>query len=339
MKKTLLFTLALLLMAACNNMPRYTIEGNTGNGGDTLYLFGLDSRHDKIEEIVCDKQGAFTHSIETDTIAPLGLLMPCGDIITLFAEPYIKATLMRDSIKASCWVIKGGKEQTTYDSIAALLTNAGSNSERQAHIEEFARKNPLSNINVEIMRRYAIDTPHPNNGFILGRMKNLGGTLQDNEFFFALKERIENKNSNTPYKLFPAFNYTTADGKKISLKDYKGKTLIVNFWAAWDSLSRTQMKELSKIYQTKDTSKVRMLNISLDYDTAMWKKCITADSIAGDNVCDGKVWDNETVKRFSISNLTFTLITSPYNRIDIFEPAHNCFSQVVDSLCNKYFKE
>lgn len=339
MKKLLIFTLTLLLAAACKEAPRYTITGSTGNSGDTLYLFGLDNRYEKIEKIACDKQGAFTHTVRTDTIAPLGLVMPSGELITLFAEPNVNAQLLQDSIKSDRWIVKGGKEQALYDSIANVLAKAESNSQRQVHLEEFTRANPLSNVNVEIIRRFMVDIPHPNNSFILSRIRNLGGTLQDHEFFTALQERLDNKNSNTIYKLLPAFNYTTAEGKRIAQKDYKGKMLIVNFWAAWDSLSRVQMKEISKQYAACDTSKMRMLNISLDYDTALWRRSIACDSIAGDNVCDGKVWNNETAKRFNIPGLTFTLIASPYMRIDLFELSPDQFATVTDSLANKYFKE
>lgn len=119
MKKLLFFALTLLLAASCKEAPRYTITGNTGKGGDTLYLFGLDSRYEKIEKIACDKQGTFTHTVKTDTIAPLGLVMPSGELITLFAEPNVEAQLLPDSIKGEGWIVKGGREQALYDSIAA----------------------------------------------------------------------------------------------------------------------------------------------------------------------------------------------------------------------------
>lgn len=339
MRKPLLIALILLLATACKETAKYTITGNTGNGGDTLYLFGFDSRYDKIEKIACDEKGSFTHIVKIDTIAPMGLFMPSGELITLFAEPNVEAELLHDSIKREGWIVKGGREQTVYDSIANILTKAESNSQKQVHIEAFTRANPLSNANVEIIRRFMVDTLHPNNNFILSRIKNLSGTLQDHELFAGLRERIDNKNSNTLYKLFPPFKYTTAKGERITQLNYKGKMLIVNFWAAWDSLSRAQMREISKQYATKDTSKMRMLNISLDYDTALWRRSITEDSITGDNVCDGKVWNNESAKRFNIPSLTFTLIASPYQRIDLFRLNSDRFSTVTDSLANKYFKE
>ena len=339
MKKLLFFALTLLLAASCKEAPRYTITGNTGKGGDTLYLFGLDSRYEKIEKIACDKQGTFTHTVKTDTIAPLGLVMPSGELITLFAEPNVEAQLLPDSIKGEGWIVKGGREQALYDSIAGIIAKAESNSQKQVHIEAFTRSHPMSNVNVEIIRRFMVDIPQPNNNFILSRIRNLGGTLQDHEFFTEMQERTDSRNSNIIYKMLPSFSYTTADGKKVTQKRYREKMLIVNFWAAWDSLSRKQMKEISRQFAGCDTSRMSMLNISLDYDTALWRSSITRDSIAGDNVCDGKAWYNDTAKRFNISSLPFTLIASPYQRIDLFGLTADQFTNVTDSLSKKYFKE
>ncbi len=337
MKKSLFLILISLLLFACKNGPQYVIGGTYGTGNDTLYLFGLDSRYDRVDEIVCDEQGDFSHSIDMDTVAPLGLALPDGTLLTLFAEPSVEARLLVDSIKGSGWLVKGGREQALYDSIANILLAAESNSARLVHIDRFIKENPYSTTNIEVIRRFMVETPNPNNGFTLKRIQNLGGILQDHEFFIDIKERIENKNSNTLYKMFPSFEYTTFEGKKITSRSYKDKLLIVNFWASWDSLSRAEIREQSAMMLEKDTSNIAMLNISLDYDLDAWRKCVQADSLAGDNVCDGRAWDNETVKRFNVSDLTFTVVVSPYQRIDIFNLANERFSHTIDSLKNKYF--
>lgn len=337
MKKTVLFAIALLLLSACKETPRYTIGGNFGNGGDTLYLFGLDSRYDRIDEIVCDEQGAFLATVETDTITPLGLALPDGSILTLFAEPGTDAELITDSLKTGDWIVKGGREQAIWDSISTLITAAESNSGKLVHIENFAREYPFDNANIEIIRRFLIDIPNPDNGRTLKRIKSLGGTLQDHEFFTSIREQIDNKNSNTQLKMFPSFNYTTSEGEKITQKKYKDKLLVVNFWASWDSLSLAELREQNHLFETCDTSRLSVLNISLDYDTAAWKKCITEDSINGDNVCDGKAWNNEIVKRFNIRNLTFSILVSPYQRIEMFDLDNSDLKNAIDSLSKKYF--
>lgn len=339
MKKSLLLTLcSLLLLAGCDNAPRYTIGGKVGNAADTLYLFGLDSRYDKIDLIASDAEGVFSHSIEADTIIPLALALPDGKIITLYAEPGTEARLVADSIKGEGWIVKGGAVQAQYDSIARILDKAGSNSDRLVHIDRFIGSNPYSNANIEIVRKYLVEKRNANNGYATKRINSLGGTLQDHEFFQGIKEQLEQKNSNTQGKLLPAFNFTTEKGKSLNAKEYKDKLLILNFWAAWDSVSTAKTSAMSKSIAKRSADEVALLNISLDYDKELWKRTIAQDSIAGDNVCDGKAWDNELAKRFSIEELPYIIIVSPYQRADSYGIRAEEIDAVTDSLLNKYNK-
>lgn len=47
----------------------------------------------------------------------------------------------------------------------------------------------------------------------------------------------------------PDFNLATPDGKKISLKDYRGKIVLLNFWASWCVPCREEMPAMEKLYQ------------------------------------------------------------------------------------------
>ena len=337
MKKIALLTLLTLLLSACDKTPCYTISGNSGASNDTLLIFGTDKRYDKVEKIVCDEQGAFSHSIGITEGTPLYIAMPDGELVYLFAEPEIEAELTADTLRRNGWRVDGGKEQALYDSIALILDKFDSNSERIIHIDNFIKSYPFGEQNIEVLRRFLVDVPNPNYSFIKKRISNLGGTLQDHVFFTELKEKLESKNSNTIHKLLPSFDYTTIDGKKISYKNYRDKLLIINFWAAWDPVSRIKLKEQSKLYAKCDTSKIKVLNISLDYDTVAWRKSVCEDSIAGDNVCDGKIWNNELAKNFAISRLPHTVSVSPYQRIEKFGIKNSEFTATTDSLVRKHF--
>jgi thiol-disulfide isomerase/thioredoxin len=47
----------------------------------------------------------------------------------------------------------------------------------------------------------------------------------------------------------PDFSLTNAEGKKISLKDFRGKTLFLNFWATWCEPCREEMPAMENLYQ------------------------------------------------------------------------------------------
>jgi thiol-disulfide isomerase/thioredoxin len=46
----------------------------------------------------------------------------------------------------------------------------------------------------------------------------------------------------------PEFSLNTPDGKKISLKDFRGKVVLLNFWASWCVPCREEMPAMEKLY-------------------------------------------------------------------------------------------
>ena len=47
----------------------------------------------------------------------------------------------------------------------------------------------------------------------------------------------------------PDFTLATPDGKRVSLKDYRGKVVFLNFWATWCPSCRTEMPDMDKLYR------------------------------------------------------------------------------------------
>jgi len=67
-------------------------------------------------------------------------------------------------------------------------------------------------------------------------------------------------------KLAPDFSLESLDGRKISLADYRGKTLAVTFWASWCAPCRMELPVLSQLYQQTHNSgsSFEILAISID---------------------------------------------------------------------------
>ncbi len=66
----------------------------------------------------------------------------------------------------------------------------------------------------------------------------------------------------------PDFKLTTLDGKKLKLSDYKGKVLVVSFWASWCIPCEKEIPQLEKLYSTYHKAGVEVIGVSRDHSEA-----------------------------------------------------------------------
>ncbi|MGP0567075.1 peroxiredoxin family protein [Nitrospina sp. 32_T5] len=66
--------------------------------------------------------------------------------------------------------------------------------------------------------------------------------------------------------LAPNFELPTLNGGKISLKDYRGKVVFINFWATWCATCKVEMPSMQKVYDKFKDRGFEMLTISVDKD-------------------------------------------------------------------------
>ncbi len=339
MKRAAQLLVLLLILASCGDKrPSYTLKGEYGNGGDTLLIFGLDYRHNTLDTIVTDKDGSFDYTVKTDTLIPLTIILPEGRMLPLYAQPNVEATLLMS--EAGEPVIKGGDIQALYDSIAQEIARAKERSQREAIIDKFITTHPMSEINIHLLQQHFIEVPDAQKNFIYSRIEKLGGTLQDNDYLWSVKQKVSEKKKNIVHKAFPEFSFTTADGSNITRSSFLGKYTIVTFWASWDSTSLAHLKQLGKMAARNDSSKFALLNISLDHDTLAWRGSLEHDTIQGANVCDAQLWDNSLATEFTIDKLPFSLLLNPYLRVSDYDlKADEQLSATIDSLIDKHTKD
>lgn len=61
------------------------------------------------------------------------------------------------------------------------------------------------------------------------------------------------------------FKLTSFDGKEISLSDYRGKKVLVNFWASWCPPCRAEMPHMQKFYKEFQDKDVVVLGVNLTF--------------------------------------------------------------------------
>lgn len=79
----------------------------------------------------------------------------------------------------------------------------------------------------------------------------------------------------------PAYDFTfqDANGEKVSLRDFRGKLVLVDFWASWCGPCRGEMKKLVPIYNELKGDDLVFISISLDSQEKNWRKALEEEKL------------------------------------------------------------
>ncbi|HMI03882.1 MAG TPA: TlpA disulfide reductase family protein [Pedobacter sp.] len=113
----------------------------------------------------------------------------------------------------------------------------------------------------------------------------------------------------------PNFTQNDVNGKAVSLSDYKGKYVLVEFWASWCSPCRAESPNLLKQYAAFKDKGFEILGVSVDSDKAKWLEAIKKDGLTWPQISDLKGWDNEVRKVYGISGVPANFLINPEGKI------------------------
>ena len=137
-----------------------------------------------------------------------------------------------------------------------------------------------------------------------------------------------------PGKKAPDFSFPTPDGKKnLGPKDFKGKYLLIDFWASWCGPCRKAIPHLKDVYEKYGNKGLEIFSVSVDKDDKAWKKAMAEENMPWPQVCapnSGK----EIMQEYQFRGIPHLVLLDKSGKIIV----RNVTPDKVDEELSKLFK-
>lgn len=114
-----------------------------------------------------------------------------------------------------------------------------------------------------------------------------------------------------------AGDFTQPDtaGVPVSLSSFRGKWVLIDFWASWCAPCRAESPVLKQAYEAFKSKNFDILAVSLDFNRANWLKAIKDDGLPWHHVSDLKYWKNAVAVQYGVVSAPQNVLVNPSGKI------------------------
>jgi len=147
------------------------------------------------------------------------------------------------------------------------------------------------------------------------RLNTLTARVQNGFYGKILKEQIENGKIGAIGTNAIDFTQNDTTGNPVTLSSFKGKYVLVDFWASWCHPCRLENPNVVNIYSKFKNKNFTILSVSLDKAREPWIKAIHDDNLTWAHVSDLKFWNNEVALKYKVQSIPQNFLIDPNGKI------------------------
>lgn len=147
------------------------------------------------------------------------------------------------------------------------------------------------------------------------RFNKLNPKIQQGGFGKALSANIAESKIGSIGSVAIDFVQNDTQGNPVSLSSFKGKYVLIDFWASWCRPCRMENPNVVKAYNQYKDKNFTILGVSLDKTKDAWVKAISDDKLTWTQVSDLKFWSNEAAQKYKVEGIPQNFLIDPNGKI------------------------
>ncbi|HVV54927.1 MAG TPA: TlpA disulfide reductase family protein, partial [Mucilaginibacter sp.] len=182
-------------------------------------------------------------------------------------------------------------------------------------LKDLVKQYPDSYLSLLTLGTIGGPTPDPDE--ILGLLDSLSEDVRNTETARILKDELEKLKTISIGAIAPDFEQADTSGHMVRLSSFRGKYVLLDFWASWCQPCREENPNLVKVYNEYKNKNFTIVGVSLDRQdgTFNWLNAIRMDHLTWTQLSDLKFWNNAVAQLYFVQSIPKNFLIDPSGKI------------------------